>query len=113
MDDGLGIGVDRAAVDLESRCDEGGGEAELIEELEGAAPDDERFRLVARGGRLVDDASTEAVAVVGGGCRQTDGAGADDERVELRIWHGNVLVTGLWPCFERRQSTAVYCDVEK
>ena len=43
VDDGLAIGVDRAAVDLEAAGDEGGGEAELVEELEGATPDDEGF----------------------------------------------------------------------
>ena len=59
------------------------GEAELVEQFEGAAPDDERFRFVAGGGGFVDDAQREAVVGESGGGRQADGAGADDEDVEL------------------------------
>ena len=53
-------------------------EFEAIEQLQRAAPHDEGLRLVAGGGRFIDDAALEAVVVERGGHGEADGAGADD-----------------------------------
>ena len=53
--------------------------AHAVEELEGAAPQHERLRLVGSRGRLVDDPDADAVARQLRRHRQPHGTGADDE----------------------------------
>jgi hypothetical protein len=71
--------VDAGALEEHAGGQEVAHDAQVVEHLQGPAPDDEGLGLVGRVRIAVDDAAGQAVAVQVGGHGQADWPGADDQ----------------------------------